>query len=108
MRGEDIAKILTDFLWGSPTPYLAVFSHDEIAQSFTRYPCAYVAKTDASSLPGQLWFAFSHRSPTHLEFFDSYCCRPDVYHFPIPPFITQIDINYHQIRSDKSSDCGQF
>ena len=107
MRGEAIDRILIDVLWGTPTTYL-VFSRDELPHSFTRYPSAYVANTDPSSLPGQHWVAFFHLSPTHLEFFDSYGCPPDDYHFPIPPTITQIDINSHQIQSDNSSDCGQY
>ena len=108
MRGEAIDKILTDILWGTPAHYLGVFSRDELPHSFTRYPSAYVANTDPSSLPGQHWVAFYHLSPTHLEFFDSYGCPPDDYHFPIPPTITQIDINSNQIQSNNSSDCGQY
>ena len=108
MRGEAIDKILTDILWGTPTTYLGVFSRDELPHSFTRYPSAYVANTDHSSLPGQHWVAFYHLSPSHLEFFDSYGCPPEDYHFHIPPSITQIDINSHQIQSDNSSDCGQY
>ena len=52
MRGEAIDKILIDILWGTPTNYLGVFSRDELAHSFTRYPSAYVANTDPSSLTG--------------------------------------------------------
>ena len=100
MRGEAIDKILSDVLWGTPSTYLGVFSRDELPHSFTRYPRAYVSKTDPSSLPGQHWVAFDHLSPSHLEFFDSYGCPPDDYHFPIPPTITHIDINSHQIQSD--------
>ena len=108
MRGEAIDKILIDILWGTPTSYLGVFSRDQQPHSFTRCPSAYVANTDPSSLPGKHWVAFYHLSPSHLEFFDSYGCNPDDYHFPIPPTITKIDINSHQIQSDNSSDCGQY
>ena len=108
MRGEAIDKILKDILWGTPSNYIAVFSRHELPHSFTRYPSAYVAKTDPSFLPGQHWVAFYHLSPSHLEFLDSYGSPPEGYHFPIPPSITQIDINSHHIQSDNSSDCGQY
>ena len=108
MRGEAIDKILIDVLWGTPTTYLGVFSRDQLPHSFTRYSSPYGANTDARSLPAQHWVAFYHLSPSHLEFFDSYGCHPDDYHFPIPPTITLIHINSHQIQSDNSSDCGQY
>ena len=108
MRGEAIDKILIDILWGTPTTTLGVFSRDKLPRSFTRYHSAYVANTDPSSLPGQHWVAFYHLSPSHLEFFDSYGCPPEDYHFTIPPTITQIYINSHQIQSENSSDCGQY
>ena len=108
MRGEAIDKILIDILWDTPTSYLRVFSRDELPHSFTRYPSAYVANTDPSSLPEEHWVAFYHLSHTHLEFFDSYGYPPDDYYFSIPPTITQIDIKYLQIQSNNSSDCGQY
>ena len=89
MRGEAIDKILTDILSGPRAHYLGVFSRDQLplstithhlAHTSTRYPSAYIAKTDPSSLPGDHWVAFYHLSPIHLEFFDSYG--------PLPMFIT--------------------
>ena len=87
MRGEAIDKILIDILWGTPTTYLGIayLSRDEVPHSFNRYPSASVANTDPSSLPGQHWVAFYLLSPSHLEFFDSYGCHPDDYHFPTQP-----------------------
>ena len=117
IRGEAIDKNLTDILWGTRTQYLAVFSRYEqplsttnhqLPQTSTRYPSAYVANTDPSSLSGEHWVAFYHLSPSHLEFFDSYGCPTDDYNIPIPPTITQIDINSHQIQSNNSSDCSQY
>ena len=117
MRGEAIDTILTDILVGTPAHYLGVFSRDQfplstkiyhLAHASTRYPSAYVANPDPSSLHGEYWVGFYHLSPSHFEFFDSYGCRPDDSHFPIPLTITQIDINSHQIQSNNSSNCGQY
>ena len=106
MRVEAIDKILTDILWANPTNYLGVFSRDELPHT-TRYPSAYVANTDGCSLRGQHWVAFYHLSPSNLKLYHSDGCPPDDDHFPIPPTITQIDINSHQIQPDNSSDCCQ-
>ena len=79
-----------------------------LASNSNRFPSANVANTGPSSLHGEHWVAFYHLSTTHFEFFESYGWPPDDYHFPIPPTITQLDINSHQIQSDNSSDCGQY
>ena len=108
MRGDMIDNVLVDALWGTSTRYLGVYSLNQIPSTFTNFPCAYVANTDPSTLPGRHWVAFYHLSPSHLEFFDSYGFEPDDYHFPLSPHITEIDYNSHPIQSLNSSDCGQY
>ena len=79
----------------TPTDYLGVFSRTNY---LTRYPSAYAANTDPSSLPGEDWVAVYQLSPSHLAFFDSYISPPDDYLFPRPVSLTQIYI--YQISQD--------
>ena len=63
MMGEGIDNILTDNLSGTASNYIAVFALEQLPQVLTRYPSAYVVKTDPSSDPGEHWVAFYHLTP---------------------------------------------
>ena len=71
MNGKSIDSILIDVLCGTGTRYLGFLAPDRIPSNLTHFPCAYVANTAITAIPGKHWVAFYHESPTHLEFLDS-------------------------------------
>ena len=114
MFGFEINTILHNvFRFCSSFPsirFLGVFARDKIPSvSYVNSlaPCAYVANTDASTMPGSHWVAFYHPAPSYLYFFDSYGTSPSVYDFPVPEHY-HVKHNPYLIQSLTSEACGQY
>ena len=108
MDGAGIDLILSDVLSCTRTHYLGVFALDQIPLTPLHFPCAYVANTDPSTLPGTHWVAFYLDSPTQLTFFDSYGCTPQFYNFALSPDLNSIHSNSYPIQQLHTSVCGQY
>ena len=90
---------------------IGVFSADQIPQSISSYPSAFIINTDRKRDPGTHWLAFyvtGHRG----EFFDSYGRKPSFYSGGFSDFFAVNNLtlqhNDKRLQSKDSNACGYY
>lgn len=90
---------------------IAVFSADEIPQSISYYPSAFIINTDRKRDPGTHWLAF-YVSGQKGEFFDSYGRKPSFYSGGFSDFfaVNNLTLQYNdkRLQSKDSNACGYY
>ena len=92
--------------------FCGVFPSDKLPQTVDKYPCGFVANTDASNEPGTHWVAFHFPSEQRAEFFDSYGQSLDYYRDSFGDFLDkqsyEWDFNNRKLQGAWSDVCGQY
>lgn len=110
MNENQIRKILfNDHI--TRTCFIGVFPCDRIPREIPRFPAAFVMNTDPHYKPGRHWIAVYVKSPSTVEFFDSFGNKPQYFGENMSKYFEnfpQVVCNTVSLQSPISAVCGQY
>jgi hypothetical protein len=106
MNTAEVECILRRTMEGNIVQFAGVYAADSVP-SVLECPSCLVVNTDPARRPGEHWVAYYAKTPTDVEFFDSYGLPVDAYpHIRLPYKITKQ--NVVSLQAMDSIACGHF
>lgn len=110
MQATELLLLLSKIYEKSDASFLGVYAADKLPLPeyiSAHTPCAYIANTDQTGLPGRHWIAVFHPTKSSIEFFDSFGLHPHDLGYNFSSFSLK-NYNKTQIQCKNSTVCGQY